>query len=105
MRGVLLSLAIAAASALSAQPNPQSLPATEGESLSGHRIALAQAVRGRASLVIASFSKDAGILCGEWAKAAAADPALASVTVYQAAMLEQVPGLVRPMIKSAMRKG
>ena len=82
----------------------QSLPATAGESLSGHSVVLAQAVRGHASLVIASFSKEAGSACEEWSKQVHADAAMASVTVYQAAELEQAPGFIRGMVKSALRK-
>ncbi|MGA2535105.1 MAG: hypothetical protein ABSF53_03750 [Terracidiphilus sp.] len=82
----------------------QTMPATEGETLSGHRMVLAQAVQGHASIVIGSFSKDAGSACEEWSKAIQADPALAAVTVYQAANLERAPGFVRGMVKSSMRK-
>jgi hypothetical protein len=82
----------------------QAMPSTEGETLSGHRLVLAQAVRGHASILIASFSKDAGPLADQWARAARADAALAAVTVYQAAMLERAPSLIRSMIKSGLRK-
>jgi hypothetical protein len=82
----------------------ETLPATEGESLTGHRVVLREAMRGHASILIGSFSKDAGAGCAEWAKAIRADAQLKSVTVYQAVMLEQAPGLVRGMIKSALRR-
>jgi ATP synthase subunit 10 len=82
----------------------QSLPATQGESLSGHSVVLAQAVRGHASLVIGSFSKEAGSSCEEWSKQVHGDAAMSSVTVYQMAELEQAPGFIRGMVKSALRK-
>ncbi len=83
----------------------QTLPATAGETLSGQRLALAQAVQGHATILIAGFSKEAGDSCGAWARAIHADPALAATLVYQIASLEQAPGFVRGMIKSSMRKG
>jgi ATP10 protein len=82
----------------------QSLPVTAGESLSGHSVVLAQAVRGHASLVIGSFSKEAGSSCEEWSKQVHADAAMSSVNVYQMAELEQAPGFIRGMVKSALRK-
>ncbi|MGD0628179.1 MAG: hypothetical protein ABR987_02440 [Terracidiphilus sp.] len=82
----------------------QSMPTTEGETLAGQHSVLAEAVRGHAVLVIASFSKDAGKLADEWTKAVKGDASLASVTVFQAAMLQQAPGFIRGMIKAGMRK-
>jgi hypothetical protein len=81
------------------------MPVTAGETLSGHRIVLAQAVGGHSVLLAACFSKDAGPSCGEWAKQVRTDPALAGVTVYELAMLGRAPGFVRGMIESGMRKG
>ncbi len=80
------------------------MPATEGETLAGQRAVLANAVRGHASLVIASFSRDAGKIAEDWARAVKADPSLAPVDVYQAAMLGRAPGFVRGMVKAGMRK-
>jgi hypothetical protein len=83
----------------------QSLPATEGETLGGHRVVVAQSIRGHLAVLIAGFSKDAGDACGAWGKTVHADPALKSVEVYQLVMLEEAPRILRPMIKSGMRKG
>lgn len=80
-------------------------PPTSGETLSGQHLVVAEAVRGHASIVVAGFSKDAGTGCGEWVKAIRADQAFAGIPLYQVASLESAPGLVRGMIKSAMRKG
>jgi hypothetical protein len=82
----------------------QTMPSTEGESLSGHRVILAQAIQGHPALIVGSFSKEAASGCEEWLKAVRLDPALASVTVYQAASLERAPGFIRGVIKSTMRK-
>jgi hypothetical protein len=83
----------------------QTMPATSGETLSGKRLVLADAIRGHAAALVFGFSKDAGDPCGQWAKTLHADPAMAGVLVYQVASLEQAPGFVRGMIKSSMRKG
>jgi hypothetical protein len=83
----------------------QSLPTTEGETLGGHRVVVAQAIRGHAAVLIAGFSKDSGDACGAWAKAVHDDSALRPAEVYQLVMLERAPSLLRPMIKSGMRKG
>jgi hypothetical protein len=83
----------------------QTLPATAGETLSGKRIVVADAVRGHMAVLIVGFSKDAGPKSGEWAKVVRADPALAGAAVYQIASLEQAPGFIRGMIKSGIRKG
>lgn len=87
-----------------ASAGAQAIPATAGESLSGKRVAPADAVRGHWSLLIASFSKDAGSQCDEWAKLARADSALTGVAVYEEAMLGRAPGFIRGVIKSALRK-
>jgi hypothetical protein len=83
----------------------QTLPATEGETLGGHKVVVAQAIRGHAAVLIAGFSKDAGDASAAWSKAVHSDPALKSAQVNQLVMLERAPGFVRPMIKSGMRKG
>ncbi|WP_263352871.1 hypothetical protein [Acidicapsa acidisoli] len=83
----------------------QGLPSTAGETLSGKRIELSDAIRGHAVVLIACFSREAGDGCGAWAKAVRSDPALAGIAVYQVAMLERAPGFMRGMIKSGMRKG
>ena len=83
----------------------QTLPATAGETLSGKRIVLADAVRGHVAVLVAGFTKESGDGCGAWAKALRSDPALAGVPIYQVAMLEQAPSFVRGAIKSGLRKG
>jgi len=83
----------------------QSMPATAGETLSGQPIVLAEAVRGHATILVAGFSHEAGMGTGDWVKALQADPAFAEVPVFQVAMLEPAPAIMRGMIKSGMRKG
>lgn len=83
----------------------QGMPSTEGETLSGKRIVLADAVRGHATVLVAGFSRDGGAGTGAWMKAVREDPALAGVEAFQIAMLGGAPGLIRGTIKNGMRKG
>ncbi len=99
---VLVPLAVVTSSVLC---GAQALPHTSGETLSGRHAVLADELRGHASIVVAGFSREAGDKCGAWAKAIQADAAMAKATVYQIAMLEGAPALLRGMIKSGMKKG
>jgi len=83
----------------------QGIPTTAGETLSGKKLVLAEAVKGHAAVLVVGFSREAGDGCGLWAKALPGDVAMAGVPVYEAAMLEKAPAFVRGMIKSGMRKG
>lgn len=90
---------------LQAQGPPPGMPTTVGETLSGKKIVLAEAVRVHMTVLVAGFSHDGGIACGDWMKAIHGDAALAGVDVYEIAMLEGAPGILRGIIKSGMRKG
>jgi hypothetical protein len=83
----------------------QSLPTTEGETLSGKNIILSQAMQGHTTILVAGFSREGGNRTGAWMKAIQADPALTHVSVYQVAMLAGAPALLRGMIRSGMKKG
>jgi hypothetical protein len=98
-----LFVAIMAVNSLLGQST--AMPLTPGETLSGRRIDLTEALRRHTALLVMSFSREAGNGCNAWARSVRADAALDGVTVYQAAMLERAPGLLRGVIKSAMRKG
>ena len=90
---------------LLAQGQTPGMPTSVGETLSGKKIVLAEAVRGHRAVLVAGFSHDGGIECGDWMKAIRGDAALEGVDVYEIAMLEGAPGIFRGMIKSGMRKG
>jgi hypothetical protein len=98
-------VAAVAIMARSAFASAQAVPSTVGETLSGKRVVLAEAMAGHATVLIMGFSKDAGDPCADWMRAVRGDPAFAGVTVYEAAMLAGAPGFVRPMIKAGIRKG
>jgi hypothetical protein len=105
MRWTFVGLFIALFAAASLLGQSTATPLTPGETLSGKRIVLAEALRGHTSVLVMSFSREAGDGCNAWARSVRADAALNGVAVYQAAMLEGAPGLLRGVIKSAMRKG
>jgi hypothetical protein len=81
------------------------MPTTGGETLSGKRVAPAELVRGHVAILVAGFSREAGMQSGTWRKAVRADAGLNGIPVYELAMLEKAPGIIRGMIKSGMRKG
>jgi hypothetical protein len=105
MHRLFSALVLTSVFAIVVAVNAQTMPDTAGVTLSGHHIVLAQTVKGHPAMLAACFSKDAGPSCGEWAKQAQADPALAGVAVYELAMLGRAPGFIRGTIESGMRKG
>ncbi|HLK67061.1 MAG TPA: hypothetical protein VKU19_26690 [Bryobacteraceae bacterium] len=81
-------------------------PKLRGETASGKAIELPEAAAGKVTLLIIGFSKTAGEHSMDWEKPFSADFSQDShVAVYAIAMLERVPGLVRGMVKSSIRKG
>lgn len=76
------------------------LPRAEGESLSGQKTVLPDALRGEPSVVLWSFSREAGEMVSKWAAPLARD----RVNVWSAAVIEAAPRLVRPMIRAGMRQ-
>ena len=101
----LLIAFLLAASTIGERAYTQALPITAGETLTGKRIVLAEAVHTHATIILAGFSREGGTRCGEWVKALRADSALSNVDVYQVAMIAGAPALIRGMIKSGMKKG
>ncbi|HEY1581094.1 MAG TPA: hypothetical protein VGF82_28845 [Terracidiphilus sp.] len=102
MQSVLV-IAVLATAALDGRG--QAMPTTAGETLSGKRVVPAEAVRGRRAIFVAGFSHDSGMSCGPWMKAIRGDTALNGIAVYELAMLEKAPTIIRGVIKSGMRKG
>jgi len=102
---VLARTALLVAAIAGLRCDAQSMPGTSGETLSGKRIVLADATRGHSAVLVAGFSHEGGNGTGAWVKAVRGDAALAGVTVYQVAMLEGAPSLIRGTIKNGMRKG
>lgn len=81
-------------------------PALRGETLDGRKITLAEAAAGKTTLLVLGFSKRAGDVSHAWRDRFAADFGSDPHAAYfVVAFLEDAPGLVRGMIKSAMRSG
>lgn len=97
---VLLGAALALAQA------PQTLPSMEGESLTGQKVEMPSAARGKVSVLIFGFSKASKKPTSAWADKIFADfGAQPEFALYQLPVLEDVPRLVRGMVISGMRKG
>jgi hypothetical protein len=104
MRRAFLGFVIALLAVASLLGQSAVVPMTPGETLGGKRIILADTLRGHAGVVVMSFSREAGNGCNAWARSVRADAALGGVSVYQAAMLEAAPGLLRGVIRNGIRK-
>lgn len=102
---ILLAFLIATGVVAAHAQTLSSMPATSGETLSGKRLVLSDAVKNQPAILVIGFSQQAGDGCGLWANALHSDPALAGTLIYEAAMLEKAPSFLRGMIKSSMRKG
>jgi hypothetical protein len=81
----------------------QTLPATEGETLSGKPITLATNLSGKPAVVVIGFSKASSAESAAWVKRLKGDAGLDGMAVYQVAVLEEVPRLIRGMVKSSIR--
>jgi len=75
------------------------IPPLEAETLTGEKVKLPELWTGRPSVVIWSFSKEAG----EGVRAWMAALEQAGVDAWGAAVLEKAPRFVRPMIRRGMR--
>lgn len=76
------------------------LPRAEGESLTGRKTLLPDALRGQVSVIVWSFSREAGEQVEKWVAPLVRD----KVNVYSAAVIEAAPRLIRPMIRAGMRR-
>lgn len=82
----------------------QQIPGTEAETVNGQKISFPAALQGHTTILVMSFSRDAGPGSDAWAAALASDPTFAALPVYRAAMLEAAPGFVRSLIRSSLRR-
>ncbi|MBY0502786.1 MAG: hypothetical protein K2X03_02675 [Bryobacteraceae bacterium] len=74
-------------------------PAVEAETLAGAKLRLPDAAKGKPALVVITFSKEAGDASKAWCTRFVKD----NGQLYQIAMLEKAPRLVRGLIKRGMR--
>jgi hypothetical protein len=79
----------------------QNLPVTPAETLSGQKLEFPAALAGKPAVCVFGFSKEAGDKTKVWMSRLSQD----GINAWTIADLEGAPTLVRPMIRSSMRKG
>jgi ATP10 protein len=83
----------------------QLLPQTEARTLSEKKVTFPDAVRGHVAVVVIGFTHASRTPASAWGKRIAQEFANSDVQYYQAAMLQDVPRLIRGMVTSGIRKG
>ncbi len=97
----LLAIALSVAATLAAQD----LPKIEGDSLAGHHVVLPAAVSGKAAVLVLGFSKASKTPTSAWGKRIETDFASTpDFVLYQLPVLEEVPGFIRGMVISNIKK-
>lgn len=83
-----------------------SLPQTAGETLAGKELVIAESVRGRAAILVITFSRKAAKEAAVWTKRLTAEPSTSpELVVHQVAHLQDVPGLLRGLVTGIIRRG
>jgi hypothetical protein len=84
----------------------QDLPKIEGDSLAGQYITLPDASHGKVAVLILGFSKASKAPTSAWGEKIEREfTGNSDVVIYQLPVLEDVPGFVRGMVISSMKKG
>ena len=85
----------------------QTIPQVMAQSSNGKRVSLPAHFAGKSAIIIVGFSRAGGDQCGPFARKLSQEPSVldGTVSLYQIAMLESAPRLVRPMIMHGMRSG
>jgi len=92
--------------ASAAAQTAQQLPAIEGQSLAGNKVALPDDAKGKITILIFGFSRASKTATGAWADRIFADLGTQSrFALYQLPVLESVPSFIRSMVISSMKKG
>jgi hypothetical protein len=99
-----LAILFLAAFAVSAQS--ESLPRLEGKTLSGKQIVLPDDARGKIALLVIGFTKNSSPATRAWGQRFKKDFGNDQrYSVYPIAVLEDVPGFIRGMVTSGIRRG
>ncbi len=81
------------------------IPSLTGTSLNGVPVSVPEPSPGRPTILLFGFSRKSGEQVQQWAKRVAAEyGADATISYYDFAVLEGVPGFVKPMILHSMKK-
>jgi hypothetical protein len=84
----------------------QQLPAITGENLAGSKVALPDAAKGKVAVLIFGFTKASKTATSAWADQIFSEFGTQNgFALYQLPVLESVPGFVRGMVISSMKKG
>jgi hypothetical protein len=85
----------------------QSIPQVRAESLNGEPISFPKDFAGKPAILIIGFSRGGGNQCGRFARKLANEPSVVEgkVVIYEIAMLESAPRLIRAMILHGLRGG
>jgi hypothetical protein len=79
------------------------IPATQGTTLAGTEVALPDALKGKANIVVVGFSRASQEQIGNWGRLIAADFGKSSdITYYELAMVGGAPKMLRGMIIKRM---
>lgn len=80
------------------------LPKIAGESLAGRSVTLPDAVAGKVAVLVFGFTRASKTATSEWARKLYADLGKQSaIEIYQLAVLEDVPRLIRSFVISAIK--
>ncbi len=98
--------ALAGCLAISVKATAQQFPHLQEDNLAGQQVTLPDAASGKVSVLVLGFSHASGTPTGAWAKRIQSDFGKStSFTLYQLAVLEAAPRMIRGMIVSGIKKG
>jgi hypothetical protein len=101
-----MSVAVAVCFSTSLAASAQQLPRLQEESLAGQQVVLPEAASGKIVVLVLGFSHASSTPSGAWAKRIRSDFGKApGFEVYQLAVLEGAPRMLRGMIISGIKKG
>ena len=102
----LCRIAVLSLAAFVAIVHSQTLPRLEGETLSGKQIVIPDDARGKIALMVIGFTKKSSQATQAWEQRFKKDFGNdQSYAVYPVAVLEAVPGFIRGMVTSGIRRG
>jgi len=105
-RAVLRKICFLAIVSLASAQIGQVMPTIEGETISGRKVILPDASRGKIAVLIFGFTKSSKEPSGAWADRVQAEfGSRAGFEMYQLPVLEDVPRFIRGMVISGMKKG
>jgi hypothetical protein len=83
----------------------QTIPVTEGTTLSGRAVSLPRDLPAGLSVLVMGFNQKSGDACKEWSKQFSAQPlAGQNISSFQMPMLASAPRFIRGMIVRSMKK-